>query len=379
MDSRGPRVPTPSAWPRVCYTPACETDRHGHHPERGREHRARRWRRSPGPTKSSSSTRRAPTTPSRSRRRCATRVEVRDWPGYSAQKNFAAERRDNDWILSLDADERVTPALAQPRSASPVQRGPRARGYRVSRVTPLPGTLDAQHRLVSGLSAAPLRSPLRAVERRARPRVGRAATGSRDSCGTTSSTSPTATSATTSPRSIATRRCGRTVARSRAVAPIRSRIALHPPVGVPAQLHPARRLHGRRRRVPGVGAELVLRVPEAGEALGTAARLARPRIRCASARQTRRVERDPHRSAPARARAAADDVLPPHRHRRTWRGGQNQVLVTVLGLRALGHRTMLVAHPNGELRQRAKEGLELIAARAEDRDGPRAPRGGCRG
>jgi glycosyltransferase involved in cell wall biosynthesis len=45
---------------------------------------------------------------------------------------------------------------------------------------------------------------------------------------------------------------------------------------------------------------------------------------------------------------------------RTWRGGQNQVLVTVLGLRALGHRTALVAHPSGELRRRAEEGLDLI-------------------
>jgi glycosyltransferase involved in cell wall biosynthesis len=45
---------------------------------------------------------------------------------------------------------------------------------------------------------------------------------------------------------------------------------------------------------------------------------------------------------------------------RTWRGGQNQVLVTVLGLRAQGHRTMLVAHPDGELRARASEGLELL-------------------
>ena len=45
---------------------------------------------------------------------------------------------------------------------------------------------------------------------------------------------------------------------------------------------------------------------------------------------------------------------------RTWRGGQNQVLVTVLGLRALGERTLLVAHPDGELRSRAKEGLDLI-------------------
>jgi glycosyltransferase involved in cell wall biosynthesis len=32
----------------------------------------------------------------------------------------------------------------------------------------------------------------------------------------------------------------------------------------------------------------------------------------------------------------------------------------VLGLRALGHRAMLVAHAAGELRQRAREGLELI-------------------
>ena len=45
---------------------------------------------------------------------------------------------------------------------------------------------------------------------------------------------------------------------------------------------------------------------------------------------------------------------------RSWRGGQNQVLLTVLGLRALGHRAMLVAHPAGELRQRAQEGLDLI-------------------
>jgi glycosyltransferase involved in cell wall biosynthesis len=45
---------------------------------------------------------------------------------------------------------------------------------------------------------------------------------------------------------------------------------------------------------------------------------------------------------------------------RTWRGGQNQVLLTVNGLRAIGQRAALVAHPDGELRQRAAEGLELI-------------------
>src|SRR5713226_8461073 len=45
---------------------------------------------------------------------------------------------------------------------------------------------------------------------------------------------------------------------------------------------------------------------------------------------------------------------------RTWRGGQNQVLLTVNGLRAIGQRAALVAHPGGELRTRAAEGLELI-------------------
>jgi glycosyltransferase involved in cell wall biosynthesis len=45
---------------------------------------------------------------------------------------------------------------------------------------------------------------------------------------------------------------------------------------------------------------------------------------------------------------------------RTWRGGQNQVLLTVLGLRALGHRAVLLAHPEGELYRRASEGADLI-------------------
>src|SRR3984893_483499 len=45
---------------------------------------------------------------------------------------------------------------------------------------------------------------------------------------------------------------------------------------------------------------------------------------------------------------------------RTWRGGQNQLLLTVNGLREIGHRAALVAHPDGELRRRAAEGLELI-------------------
>ena len=57
---------------------------------------------------------------------------------------------------------------------------------------------------------------------------------------------------------------------------------------------------------------------------------------------------------------------------RSWRGGQNQVLLTVLGLRALGHRTALVAHPHGELCRRAAEGPDLIPIAASGEMGLRA-------
>jgi glycosyltransferase involved in cell wall biosynthesis len=52
---------------------------------------------------------------------------------------------------------------------------------------------------------------------------------------------------------------------------------------------------------------------------------------------------------------------------KTWRGGQRQVLLTLLGLRERGHRTVLVANPEGELAARASEGHDLIrlAPRAE--------------
>ena len=66
--------------------------------------------------------------------RHATKVEVREWPGYSAQKNHAAELAAHDWILSLDADERVTAELgAEIRSLLDGQ--PAAHGYRMPRVS----------------------------------------------------------------------------------------------------------------------------------------------------------------------------------------------------------------------------------------------------
>ena len=40
------------------------------------------------------------------------RVEHHDWNGFGPQKNFALSLATGDWVLSLDADERVTPELA---------------------------------------------------------------------------------------------------------------------------------------------------------------------------------------------------------------------------------------------------------------------------
>ncbi|PYS31020.1 MAG: glycosyltransferase family 2 protein [Acidobacteria bacterium] len=40
------------------------------------------------------------------------RVIQRAWQGYSKQKNFAAEQARHDWILSIDADERLSIELA---------------------------------------------------------------------------------------------------------------------------------------------------------------------------------------------------------------------------------------------------------------------------
>jgi glycosyltransferase involved in cell wall biosynthesis len=62
------------------------------------------------------------------------RVIARDWPGYAAQKNFAADQASHDWILSVDADERVTPALADELRRA-IEGHPTAAGFRMPRVT----------------------------------------------------------------------------------------------------------------------------------------------------------------------------------------------------------------------------------------------------
>lgn len=67
-------------------------------------------------------------------RRYTDRVVVRDWNGYIDQKNYAASIASHDWILSLDADERVTPGLAAEITAV-LASEPREAAFRMPRVT----------------------------------------------------------------------------------------------------------------------------------------------------------------------------------------------------------------------------------------------------
>ena len=43
--------------------------------------------------------------------RLGAKVIAQDWLGFGPQKQYAVENAGHDWVLCLDADERVTPAL----------------------------------------------------------------------------------------------------------------------------------------------------------------------------------------------------------------------------------------------------------------------------
>ena len=51
-------------------------------------------------------------TADRARAHGATVFVTDDWPGFGAQKQRALEHARGEWVLALDADEQVTPALA---------------------------------------------------------------------------------------------------------------------------------------------------------------------------------------------------------------------------------------------------------------------------
>lgn len=56
--------------------------------------------------------------------RYTDRIFVRDWPGHIAQSQFATDQASNTWVLSMDADERVTPQLRDEIIALDLEKTP---------------------------------------------------------------------------------------------------------------------------------------------------------------------------------------------------------------------------------------------------------------
>jgi len=65
-------------------------------------------------------------------REFGARVFTRAWSGYGAQKNYAIEQARHPWILSIDADEVVSPELA--REITALEESTRYAGFRIPRL-----------------------------------------------------------------------------------------------------------------------------------------------------------------------------------------------------------------------------------------------------
>jgi len=62
------------------------------------------------------------------------RIFVRDWPGYLEQKQFALDQARFEWVLNLDADERVSPELRAEIQEVLADGAPGVDGFYVPRV-----------------------------------------------------------------------------------------------------------------------------------------------------------------------------------------------------------------------------------------------------
>lgn len=60
-------------------------------------------------------------------------VHIHDWPGFGMQKNRALGYASKDWVLSLDADERVTPELRA--EIEQAMSGGDVQGYEIPRLS----------------------------------------------------------------------------------------------------------------------------------------------------------------------------------------------------------------------------------------------------
>ncbi len=62
------------------------------------------------------------------------RIFVRDWPGYREQKQFALDQARLEWVLNLDADERVSPELRTEIQSELADGAPGIDGFYVPRL-----------------------------------------------------------------------------------------------------------------------------------------------------------------------------------------------------------------------------------------------------
>ena len=66
-------------------------------------------------------------------RKWGAKVFMRPWKGFAAQKNWAFSQCRTDWILSLDADEELTPALCREIERTMAEAPAAVEGYFIKR------------------------------------------------------------------------------------------------------------------------------------------------------------------------------------------------------------------------------------------------------
>ena len=105
------------------------------------------------------------------------RVLQRPFDGFRSQKQFAVEQAIHDWVLCLDADERVTPALRASIEAERARDFDGAAGYRFARAAYVGGAVTGRgHNIIEPLSwgvpvaYGPNRGDFEAVQRAAEER-----------------------------------------------------------------------------------------------------------------------------------------------------------------------------------------------------------------
>ena len=134
------------------------------------------------------------------------RVIRERWRGYGPQKRFAEEQCAGPWLLNLDADEFVPPALADEIRTLLAQGEPKHVAYKIQIADQLPDATAAQALRLRPEPGAPLPQGCRPLQRQpgARPRRSASPAARSGVCASASTIARRGRCRTTSPRSIPT-------------------------------------------------------------------------------------------------------------------------------------------------------------------------------